>query len=168
MSKTPTPNRPFQPHTSVILLTDTLPEIITKISAAVTDSLDGISYDPVARPGLSNLLEILLHTLRAEEFDRLRSRDRSKALNRDRYSTVPATAEELAVEYKACSKLAFKTHVADALDRRIAPIRERMAELLGTETGRKMMEDVLERGAERANANAAVTMRMVREAVGID
>ena len=98
----------------------------------------------------------------------MKSRDKSKALNLDQYSTLPNTVEELADEYKANSKVAFKTHVADALDRQIGPIRERMAELLGTEPGRKRMEDVLESGAEKARENAEVTMKRVREVVGID
>ena len=98
----------------------------------------------------------------------MRSRDKTKALNLDKYNIVPDTVEDLAVEFKACSKLAFKAHVADALDRRIKPIRENMAELLGTEAGRRTVHDVLEKGAEKANVNAAITMRMVRKAVGLD
>ncbi|KAI3607944.1 tryptophanyl-trna synthetase [Moniliophthora roreri] len=44
---------------SRILLTDTDAEIAAKIRSAVTDSLAGITYDPVNRPGTSNLLTIL-------------------------------------------------------------------------------------------------------------
>ncbi|KAI6111219.1 Aminoacyl-tRNA synthetase, partial [Pisolithus sp. B1] len=44
---------------SRILLTDSASEIKSKIRAAVTDSIPGISYDPVHRPGTSNLLTIL-------------------------------------------------------------------------------------------------------------
>ena len=98
----------------------------------------------------------------------MKSRDMTKARNTSRYSTVPDTVEALADEYKANSKVAFKTHVANALDRQIRPIRERMAELLGTESGRRTMEDVLESGEEKARANAEVTMKRVRKVVGID
>ncbi|KAJ7611760.1 tryptophanyl-tRNA synthetase [Roridomyces roridus] len=45
---------------SRILLTDTPDEISRKVRAAVTDSIaTGITYDPVERPGTSNLLTIL-------------------------------------------------------------------------------------------------------------
>jgi len=44
---------------SRILLTDTAPQIQSKIRAAVTDSIHGITYDPEGRPGTSNLLTIL-------------------------------------------------------------------------------------------------------------
>jgi tryptophanyl-tRNA synthetase len=44
---------------SRILLTDTSSQIKAKIRGAVTDSIQGITYDPVSRPGTSNLLTIL-------------------------------------------------------------------------------------------------------------
>ncbi|KAG1768978.1 tryptophanyl-tRNA synthetase [Suillus occidentalis] len=44
---------------SRILLTDTASQIQSKIRAAVTDSIQGITYDPDGRPGTSNLLTIL-------------------------------------------------------------------------------------------------------------
>ncbi|KAG1736920.1 uncharacterized protein EDB91DRAFT_1141640 [Suillus paluster] len=44
---------------SRILLTDTATQIQSKIRAAVTDSIQGITYDPKDRPGTSNLLTIL-------------------------------------------------------------------------------------------------------------
>lgn len=43
---------------SKILLTDTVDQIHAKIKSAVTDSIQGVSYDPIARPGISGLLEI--------------------------------------------------------------------------------------------------------------
>ena len=42
-----------------IQLTDTFPEISRKVRSAVTDSIQGITYDPVNRQGTSNLLSIL-------------------------------------------------------------------------------------------------------------
>ncbi|KAF7791059.1 hypothetical protein EIP86_002019 [Pleurotus ostreatoroseus] len=44
---------------SRILLTDTDAQINKKIRGAVTDSISGVTYDPVNRPGTSNLLTIL-------------------------------------------------------------------------------------------------------------
>lgn len=44
---------------SRILLTDTDDQIKSKIRGAVTDSIQGITYDPVDRPGAANLLDIL-------------------------------------------------------------------------------------------------------------
>ncbi|TPP64750.1 Tryptophanyl-tRNA synthetase, partial [Fasciola gigantica] len=44
---------------SVILLTDNPDTIRAKIRRSQTDSLPGVSYDEVERPGLSNLIRIL-------------------------------------------------------------------------------------------------------------
>ena len=44
---------------SRILLTDLYETIVKRIRSAVTDSISGITFDPVARPGTSNLLTIL-------------------------------------------------------------------------------------------------------------
>lgn len=43
----------------VIFLGDTPEEAAAKVMSAETDSLASVSYDPVAQPGISNLLEIL-------------------------------------------------------------------------------------------------------------
>ncbi|EGF99913.1 uncharacterized protein MELLADRAFT_40031 [Melampsora larici-populina 98AG31] len=44
--------------TSQILITDTPDMIKSKIQSAVTDSISQINYDPIKRPGVSNLLDI--------------------------------------------------------------------------------------------------------------
>jgi tryptophanyl-tRNA synthetase len=44
---------------SRILLTDPYETIVKRIRSAVTDSISGITFDPVGRPGTSNLLTIL-------------------------------------------------------------------------------------------------------------
>ena len=44
---------------SRILLTDSYETIVKRIRRAVTDSISGITFDPVERPGTSNLVTIL-------------------------------------------------------------------------------------------------------------
>ncbi|KAI0255323.1 hypothetical protein BJV78DRAFT_1179157, partial [Lactifluus subvellereus] len=44
---------------SRILLTDSYETIVKRVRSAVTDSVSGITFDPVKRPGTSNLLTIL-------------------------------------------------------------------------------------------------------------
>ncbi|GAA5941898.1 tryptophan--tRNA ligase MSW1 [Sporobolomyces koalae] len=47
------------PHpNSVMFLTDSPSTIRSKLKSAVTDSIEGVSWDPVERPGISNLLQI--------------------------------------------------------------------------------------------------------------
>merc|ERR1711939_99457 len=54
---------------SRILLTDSNEVIRSKIKSAMTDSFDGISYEPERRPGVSNLLDIYYHSGEAVEVD---------------------------------------------------------------------------------------------------
>jgi len=46
---------------SRILITDSPPTIKKKIAKAVTDSINSVSYDPVNRPGVANLVELMSH-----------------------------------------------------------------------------------------------------------
>src|SRR5688572_2162175 len=55
---------------SRILLTDTPDQIKRKFQRAVTDSTPGITYDPINRPGVSNLVTILA-SLRGVELERI-------------------------------------------------------------------------------------------------
>lgn len=125
------------------MLTDTRDDIRKKVSSALTDSIDGISYDPCNRPGVSNLVEILYH-LRSPQV-------RSIA--------------ELASDYQGLSLKAFKSEVIDAVDSAVAPIRERISELLNN--GQRKLDDVARCGQERAEQSASETMVAVRRAIGL-
>jgi len=57
-----------------------------------------------------------------------------------------------------------KAMLADAIDRLLAPTRQRHAELMADPQG---IRDVLARGAARARASAAPTLRAVRAATGL-
>jgi tryptophanyl-tRNA synthetase len=128
---------------SRISLSDTPIEIHGKIKSALTDSLPGLSYDPISRPGVSNLLDIL------SCFD---SKGRS--------------APELAQEYASLDIRSFKDCVARNISDSLAGFRQRYAEL--TEEGRiKQLDDVAEQGAQKARVSAAETMVKVRESIGI-
>lgn len=127
---------------SRILITDTPEQIRKKVGSAVTDSISGISYDTIKRPGISNLLDIL------SIFD-LRGR----------------TASELA---EACHDLSPKQlkdlvsdHVASGLD----GIRQRYTELLNSD--QCYLDRIEAEGTRKAQKSAANTMEMVREAMGI-
>ncbi|RDL35066.1 Uncharacterized protein BP5553_06997 [Venustampulla echinocandica] len=128
---------------SRILITDT-PEIIyKKLMSALTDSTNSISYDPVARPGVSNLLELLSH------FD---------AEGRD--------AQKLAVVYGDLGLGQFKKVVATTISESLAGIREKYAQVLNQDGG-AYLDHVEREGARRARENANATMAIVREAVGL-
>lgn len=128
---------------SRILITDTREQIHTKIKSALTDSIEGVSYDREKRPGVSNLLDLLYH------FD----------------SAGAASPEELADDLKDLSMRAVKEKVADTVDTGISEIRTRYQDLMGGD--QKELIQHAEHGAQRAEQIAESTMTRVRGALGL-
>ncbi|EOD46490.1 Tryptophanyl-tRNA synthetase [Neofusicoccum parvum] len=130
---------------SRILLNESSEQVRQKIKGAKTDSIEGVSYEPDRRPGVSNLLEIMFYLEAGEE-------------------GAPASCDELAQDCKDLSMRAFKERVMDVVDRRLAPMRDRYAELIQADS---VLEDVAEEGARKARESASVTIKEVKEAVGL-
>lgn len=128
---------------SRILLNDSREEISKKFRTALTDSFDGISYEPQRRPGVSNLIEIISHL---DETGR--------------------TCEEVAAEFQNSSLRVLKERVAAVVNDHFSPMREEYLRLLGEKDGR-VLEDIAAAGAARAAKVAQETMRDVRDAIGI-
>ena len=113
------------------------PDIVArKFKRAVTDSGTEVTYDPVAKPGVSNLLEIL-----------------GAATGR-----APA---ELAKGYTQYGLL--KSDAADAVIELLTPVQARYRELLD-DPGE--LASLLHRGAEKARAVASATLERAYGAVG--
>jgi tryptophanyl-tRNA synthetase len=116
------------------------PAVLTKrIKTAVTDSDTEIRYDPVAKPGVSNLLQILAATT-------------------DR----PIASVEAELDGSGYGKL--KSAVADAVVEFVRPLQERFREL---ERDPAEVARIMAEGAERAEGIAAGVLARVREAVGL-
>ncbi|KAJ8113891.1 hypothetical protein OPT61_g4086 [Boeremia exigua] len=128
---------------SRILITDSRDAIHTKLKSALTDSIEGVSYDPQARPGVSNLVELIYH------FD----------------DAGAASPEELARDLKDLSMRALKEKAADTVDRSISPIRERYEELM--QGDQRELVAHAESGARKAEAIAESTMQRIRNAMGL-
>lgn len=127
---------------SRILLTDSAEEIRAKVKGAVTDSEEGITYEPARRPGVANLLDVYRFVTRDER-----------------------TPEQVAEEVKSLSKVDLKRMVTEAVVDELAPVRERYLQLMGS--GIKEVEEAYEVGLHRARVKADVTMALVREALGL-
>lgn len=127
------------PNNFIGLLED--PKKITKkIKRAVTDSDEQarIYYDPAEKAGVSNLLTLL--------------------------SLVTGkTVETLVPEYEDKMYGHLKGDVADAVMSLITPIQERYTQLRNDRT---YLDQVMQSGAEKASAKAAVTLKKVYDAVG--
>jgi tryptophanyl-tRNA synthetase len=123
----------------VVYLLDDPKRIAKKIKSAVTDSATDIRYDRDAKPGVSNLLEIL-----------------AAATGRE--------IEDLAAEHDGHGYGAFKTAVAEAVVELLRPIQARHAELAAdpAEVAR-----LLDDGAHRARTIAADTLQRAKDAMGL-
>jgi tryptophanyl-tRNA synthetase len=127
---------------SRILITDSLEDIQRKIKAAVTDSEARVTYDPVKRPEISNLIDIVYYMLDDETLSR----------------------ETLVKDVQ--SKSAFKAMMADIINEKLAPIRDSYLELMVAERGHRLRE-IADEGAMKARERAESTMSRVREVVGL-
>jgi len=120
----------------VLVLDD--PDIIRKrIRSAVTDSDPEIRHDPVAKPGIANLLEIMA-------------------------ACTGRSIDDLVDEYAGGGYGAFKDAVADAVLEEVAPIKPRYEALSNGD-----VRALLHEGGVRARELAGPYEAEVRKAVGI-
>jgi tryptophanyl-tRNA synthetase len=112
-------------------------DIERKVRRAVTDTESTVSYDPVKKPGVSNLLELLA-------------------------VATGADVEAVAGRYESYGEL--KRDVAQAVIELLAPVRERTIQLR-SDLGE--VERILAVGAAKAHEAAAVTYGRAAEAVGL-
>jgi tryptophanyl-tRNA synthetase len=123
---------------SRILMNDSDDQIVSKIKKATTDTQLGISWNPVERPGISNLLNIL-SCIEHEE------------------------PEALVQKYENYSNSQLKTLVSDAVVSLIKPIREEMNRI----DQEVDVDLLLKSGESRAREIAENTMKEVRNVVGL-
>ena len=123
---------------SYILIMDP-PEVIRKkISRAVTDSIGVINYTD-EQPGVKNLLDILI-------------------------SIKGYSKDEVVELYKDKGYADLKKDVADAVVEELAPIQERVNNLL---KDKKALEEIYKLGAEKANYAAIKNLRKMQKKIGL-
>ncbi len=128
---------------SRILITDPPELIYKKLTTAVTDSMNSVSWDPVNRPGVSNLLTLL-----------------------SAFDGEGRTPEVLGGVYGTGMGLGgFKKLVGEVVGEGLRGVREGY-EMVSRE-GEGYLLEVERRGARVAGENAESTMVEVREAVGL-
>ncbi len=121
----------------VIRLLDAPDVIRRKVARAVTDSDGEVRHDPEAKPGVSNLLEILA-ACTGEDVDRL------------------------AATYRRYGDL--KAAVTEAVVAELAPIQQRYAELAADPAA---VRDALDAGRRRAETVAVPTLERATRAIGL-
>jgi tryptophanyl-tRNA synthetase len=115
------------------------PEVIMKkFKRAVTDSEMNVHFDPVAKPGISNLMQI--------------------------YSSATGKSyEAIEQEFAGQGYGSFKTAVGESVVELCRPIREEAQRLLADKA---YLEGVYHEGADRASYIANKTLRKVYKKVG--
>lgn len=125
---------------SFILVMDQPEDILRKFKRAVTDSdtENCIRYDRVAKPGVSNLMEI--------------------------YSACTGRSlEAIETEFAGKGYGAFKPAVGEAVAELLRPVREETLRLMGD---RGELERLYRQGAARAEATARTTLDQVHQKIG--
>jgi tryptophanyl-tRNA synthetase len=110
--------------------------VARKFKRAVTDSDSEVRFDRVAKPGVSNLLEILA-------------------------VCTGSTPQELAGRYNQYGQL--KADAGEAVAEMLRPIQDRFNELM---TDRGELALLLHKGADKAGAVAAATLDRAYAAIG--
>ncbi|XP_041448114.1 uncharacterized protein LOC111071282 [Drosophila obscura] len=124
---------------STINLCDPPELIMEKIKKAVTDFTSDITYNPISRPGVSNLVNI--HA-----------------------QVTGQTIKSVLDEAKTLDTAKYKARVGDAIIAHLRPIRERIQEQL---SNKNELIYMLEMGAEKARTQAQQTMRNVKQRLGL-
>ena len=123
----------------IVWLLDDPAKTAKKIRSAVTDTDGAIRADKEAKPGVTNLLDIM--------------------------SAMTGTSvAELEAHFDGQGYGVFKTEVADAVVAELAPVRERTLELLADPAE---LDRLLAVNAERAAEVADATLRRAMEAMGL-
>ncbi|KQL36689.1 tryptophan--tRNA ligase [Psychrobacillus sp. FJAT-21963] len=123
---------------ATIRILDTPKEIEKKIKSSVTDSEGIVAFDPENKPGVSNLLSI------------------ESAL-------TDVSIESLVQKYNGKGYGDFKASVAQVIIDHFAPIQARYEELLNSSE----LDDILDRGADKANKLARETLSKMESAMGL-
>ena len=124
------------------MLNDSPEDIRMKIKAALTDSTEGLSYNPAERPGVSNLLTLMT------------------SMDKHRRSE-----EQIAEESQAISMRAFKEEVAKTIIDGMIDIKARYNYYIDT-AQKQYLQDVAAIGNQKARSKADATMAQVRDIVG--
>ena len=124
-------------HSGTLFLLDPPDVLRRKVMRAVTDTGTEVRYDPEAKPGVSNLLEILA-------------------------GCVEDTPTALAGLFDSYGEL--KSAVADSVVATVSPIQQRFDDLAKDPD---YVREILADGAARARERAARTVRRAKEAIGL-
>lgn len=122
----------------VIIILDDLELTRKKIMGATTDSEMKVKFDPVNKPGISNLLNIYV-------------------------SLTGKTIKEAEVEFENSNYGEFKKQVADTVVSKIKEIQDKYYNLVNSEE----IDKILDKGRDETRAEAKIKLDIMKEKVGL-
>lgn len=129
---------------SRIGILDSDDQIRSKIKKATTDSIQGITYDPQNRPGVSNLIDIVGSL---QEWDNLDDEAIKHKVNH---------------EFGSMKTSEFKDLVGECIVSHLSPIRNKYGELINED-----VDDIYAKGEVQASAIARDTLAKVYQTIGL-
>ena len=137
-------SKSHQDPRSRILLTDEPDNIREKVKQALTDSVEGITYDPANRPGISNLLEIMAYL-----------------------DTSGRDPTQIADELGSISMRHFKDSVSETIISSLSQFRRAYRALIRKDEQDDYLKRIAADGASDANSNAETNRDRVYRAIGL-
>lgn len=124
---------------SCLYLLDDPDTIRSKLKVAITDNTSAVTFDPIERPGVSNL--VCIHS-------RITGKD----------------TKTICEEVSGLNTGQYKLLLSDLVVNHFAPMRQRTLDLL---ENKDHLENILKMGSERAQDIAADTLDEVKSIVGL-
>jgi len=150
---------------SRIELFDSADDILEKIRKSVTDSTPTLTYDPILRPGIANLLE--LHAAVRGCPRHGETRNGSSVVSSGEASPLGSistiTPQVLCEQYASLDTLAYKTLVAEELVEHFRPVRDKIIRL---QANRGYLIETLKANNDCARQIASCTYEQVAQRVG--
>ncbi len=131
-------NKSAENKKGVILLLDDIEVIRKKVMSATTDSEMSVKYDPVNKPGISNLINIYV-------------------------SLTNKTITEVENEFKDANYGTFKTKVADTVVELISNIQEKYNKLINSSE----LDRILDEGMKKTTEVAKIKYEEVKNKMGL-
>ena len=125
---------------SRINISDSNELIIKKIRKATTDNIKGISYNPIERPEIANLINIYA-------------------------CFTDSDVEKIASYFNAAKTSEFKESLAHIIIENITPINQKVIQIL---KGKKYLEQIIKDGTMRAKNIATKNLSIIKQVVGIN
>jgi tryptophanyl-tRNA synthetase len=130
---------------SRVLITDSFEEISRKFRTALTDSIEGVSYDHATRPGVSNLVDIIYY------------------MDESKFPSPEAAAQDM----NTLSMKALKEHAAKTVEIKLRDMRGKYKFIMGRKNADQILELYARKAKNQAGDIAWSNMNRIKGLMGL-